>query len=671
VFRKTLDGLGALFFLILVVLPAPLFGGRDVTTLFLIRVLILSAAFLFLLRLVFYGNDFFLQSLRGIRLPLLLFLLFVLYSFAQAHGGSHVFSKIMPGSIDRFETKSHATQLIFYLLFFLLGLHFFSSQKRVRLVMVLVAVQTAFLIALGYFQRNAVYGGLQEIYGWHAVQKDSQFFSSFFNKNYYGAFLLLASYLFLGPLFYWFRHPEFKWPLDSRQLENLLFVLILPAALVSMLHVRARAAFAMELCAVASLWIAGFLTEGRKRAFAAFVLFGASVYALAVVLSPSLWEPYRFLARDFMFRWTLWKESVPLFFDFPYFGTGLGTFKWISRRYQIQLAEDYWMDHTHNDYLELLTDAGAIGFLIFMAAIVLLLIISLRKCLKSESRWNRTVGIVSLMAVVSLGAISTVDFYLRTPAIAMLFAVHLGILVNCGAMYSGERGGRASESTPLKIMWVMAGIVLLGSLGVYAYHTYRSEAMFDRYEQAQVFNRDELQSKNLRPAELTKAVLAVPENPRGWKLLGDFYFRKAALNKGRSSEKYFQKSIEAYRTLTVLAPTRPDAWLSLGKVEIMRGDREAGFKDRRQGLRLSPYNRDIYLSLLVDYLRAAEVLADSKSQHEAYLQEAALLIQQASSLTSPFTLTDFDYLGGASGKLSQEDRTRVYALLERLSASSI
>ncbi len=585
----------------------------------------------------------------------------------------------MPGSINRFETQDHAVQLIFYLLFFFLSLHFLSSQKRMRLVMVLVAVETAFLIALGYFQANAVYGGLREIYGWHAVQKDSQFFSSFFNKNYYGAFLLLASYLFLGPLFYWFRHPEFKWPLDSRQLENLLFVLILPAALVSMLHVRARAAFAMELCAVSVLWLFGFLTGGRKKAFFAFLLFGASTTALVLILSPSLWEPYRSLVRDFTFRLTLWKESVPLFLDFPTFGTGLGTFKWISRRYQINLVEDFWMDHAHNDYLELLTDTGMIGFLIFITAIVSLLVTSLRRCLKSESRWNRTIGTVSFVATVSLGMITTVDFYLRTPAIAMLWVVHLAVLVNCGAMYSKKEEDRSvkgsSGSIALKIMWVTVGIVFLCFLGKQAYRTYQTQAIFDRYEQAASSGLRHvgrgsgmpraLQAQALvdNAEELAKAVLAMPEDPKGWKLLGDFYFRKATFNPGRLSDKYFRKSIEAYGTLTKLAPTRPDAWLRLGKAQLLHGDWKAGFKNMRQGLGHSPFNRDIYLSIVVDYLRTAEILADSK-ESQACIQEAASLIKQASSLKRPFTVTDFDYIGSASGKLSGEDRSRVWRLLD-------
>ena len=115
--RKTLGALGSFFFLILVILPAPLFGGRDTASLFLIRALILGTAFLFLIGLIFYDRHFFLQSIRGIKFPLLLFSLFILYSFAQVHGGPGVFSKTMPESINRFETKDHAIQLIFYLLF--------------------------------------------------------------------------------------------------------------------------------------------------------------------------------------------------------------------------------------------------------------------------------------------------------------------------------------------------------------------------------------------------------------------------------------------------------------------------------------------------------------------------------------------------------------------------
>jgi len=671
---KVLNYLEVLFFLLLIILPAPLFGGRDATALFLIRVLILGTFILFLPLLFFRRNDYFLQAIVGIKFPLLLFCLFILYCFLQWHGGSAVFSRIKPGSICGFETKDNAVQLIFYLLFFLLSLHFFSSQKRIHLVMILVAIETAFLIVLGYFQSNINYGGLRNIYGWFQIPQQALPFSSFLNKNYYAGFLLLASHLFIGPLLYWLRDPKIKLPFN-RHLENFFFALLLAAVLVSIFYVQARAVIVMELCVIALLWFFSILRGiKKKRILLALLLFGGSICALGFVLKPFILEKFAGANQDLMSRFTAWKESIPLFLNFPYFGTGLGAFKWISRLYQIHWVEIYWWTHVNNDYLELLTDTGMVGFLVFMTAIVLLLIFSLWKCLKSGSRWNRTVGSVSFMAAVSLGIITTIDFYLRTPAIAMLFIVHLGILVNCGVMYSrkdGERPLPGTRSTSLKILLIIATIIPLCFLGRYATRAWQSARTFDRYKQYQVLSDRDFQAKKIQLGELVRAVSIMPDDPRGWKLLGDIYSRKVYFKDGRYSHTNFRKSIEAYKILTERAPTRPDAWLDLGTAEIKSGDWQAGFENMRRGLSLSPYNRDIYLYTVVNYLWAAEILSESKEQSDAYIQQATAIIEKASSLKRPFTLEDYDYIGGEGGKLSEEERLRVYTLLKHMPALNI
>ena len=58
----------------------------------------------------------------------------------------------------------------------------------------------------------------------------------------------------------------------------------------------------------------------------------------------------------------LWKDTSNLMKNFPTLGTGLGTYEYAFPKYKT-IRRQALYDHTHNDYLELISDTGLTVFL--------------------------------------------------------------------------------------------------------------------------------------------------------------------------------------------------------------------------------------------------------------------------------------------------------------------
>lgn len=117
---------------------------------------------------------------------------------------------------------------------------------------------------------------------------------------------------------------------------------------------------------------------------------------------------------------------------FP-FGSGVGSF---AEVYQVaekaaQLRDDY-VNHAHNDYLEIIMTAGLPGLAFLIVLLVLYLIGAyralVRKDLSNEIRQYRLLGYAAIFLVLLA---SVVDYPLRVPAIACLM-VFVAFLARCG-----------------------------------------------------------------------------------------------------------------------------------------------------------------------------------------------------------------------------------------------
>ncbi|MEM7619738.1 MAG: O-antigen ligase family protein [Pseudomonadota bacterium] len=115
--------------------------------------------------------------------------------------------------------------------------------------------------------------------------------------------------------------------------------------------------------------------------------------------------------------------------DFPFTGTGLGTYGNIFPMYRDSSIPSYGVwDKAHNTYLELILELGIPAALLLFCAVFLLIKITLRGVF--ERKKNSNYSAIAFTCSVLVGLHSLVDFSLQIQAITITYMVLLGIGVS-------------------------------------------------------------------------------------------------------------------------------------------------------------------------------------------------------------------------------------------------
>jgi O-antigen ligase len=115
-------------------------------------------------------------------------------------------------------------------------------------------------------------------------------------------------------------------------------------------------------------------------------------------------------------------DTWHIFLDHPILGTGLGTLQQVFPAYDT-LYDGKIVNHTHNDYLELLAEAGILGGLCCAGFLGVLLLESLKGLDNLQSSFNSALNLSGLVGCCGILVHSLVDFNLHIPANALLFFV--------------------------------------------------------------------------------------------------------------------------------------------------------------------------------------------------------------------------------------------------------
>lgn len=130
-------------------------------------------------------------------------------------------------------------------------------------------------------------------------------------------------------------------------------------------------------------------------------------------------------------RFFLWQDSLAIIRDFLITGTGFGTYLHIYPSYKT-LTVDLIFDHAHNDYLELLTDGGLIGFVFAAWFVMAVLIHGWKKLRLRQDRYAIFLSAGALTGIVSLLFHSVTDFNMHNGANALYFFFLCGLVVSGG-----------------------------------------------------------------------------------------------------------------------------------------------------------------------------------------------------------------------------------------------
>ncbi|MDO9043644.1 MAG: O-antigen ligase family protein [Desulfocapsaceae bacterium] len=130
-------------------------------------------------------------------------------------------------------------------------------------------------------------------------------------------------------------------------------------------------------------------------------------------------------------RLHIWQDCAPMIRDFFFTGTGFGTFIHVYPQYST-IPSTSIFDHAHNDYIELLTDGGIIGFLLAAWFVLTIVIHGFQKLRCRRNHYSILVIIAGLTAIFSLLLHSVTDFNMHNGANGLYFFFLCGLLISAG-----------------------------------------------------------------------------------------------------------------------------------------------------------------------------------------------------------------------------------------------
>lgn len=352
-------------------------------------------------------------------------------------------------SLDPYSTRMFLVRLAGYLVFFAAALTFVNSVGRIRKI---VVTQIIFGSAMAFFAILQRLANVENIYGLRPAPQAIPF-GSFVNQHHFAALMELLSGVTLGLLF----GGPFK--RDKKFLLGMAAVVMGSAAAFTgsrggLISFAAMVSFVAGAIFLAKNAAVGDAKERRRRGLVA----AASGIAVFVVLAVAavLVGAGEGLVRGVGLsagtqadvtsgRAHFWSIALLIFRDHPVIGAGLESFGVAFSRY------DTWngtfrVEQAHNDYLQMLADAGVLGFACVAAFIYLLIREGVSILRRVTDRFNRSVAIGALAGCAGILVHSFFDFPLRTPANAYIFLLLVALAVASGNTAEGRAARRHRSS---------------------------------------------------------------------------------------------------------------------------------------------------------------------------------------------------------------------------------
>ncbi|MBK9214808.1 MAG: O-antigen ligase family protein [Chloracidobacterium sp.] len=395
-----------------------LFGGVDNATWILVTLFVLSVTLLWLAESWRSGG--LIVNGSALQLPLAaLALIGSIQILPFGHYDLDGVSVVRSLSMDAFATRMFLTRLIVYLVFFAACLVFVNTEARMRKIVLLVIVFGAALAFFGIIQRLS---DPDAIYGMRATPQAIPF-GPFVNQHHFAAFMEMTAGVTLGMLFG--RHV-------ARNRKALLaFALVLMSSAVVLTGSRGGLLGLLSVTIFA--FIASYKARGKTRETGRGTRVVLSLSAIAFVLL-TLGVVVFVGGGDSLLRGVgageltgdissgrlhFWAIALKIFAANPLIGAGLDAFGVAFTRY------DTWngmfrVEQAHNEYLQMLAEAGIAGFAC-LAVFICLLLTKGWSVIGGSSGFRREAAIGALAGCFGVLVHSFFDFPLRTPSNAFFF----------------------------------------------------------------------------------------------------------------------------------------------------------------------------------------------------------------------------------------------------------
>ncbi|MGH9803443.1 MAG: O-antigen ligase family protein, partial [Blastocatellia bacterium] len=329
-------------------------------------------------------------------------------------------------SFDHQATTETTVKLLAMAIYFIAALHTLRSSERRRKVLITLTI-FGFAVSLFAIIQRLTYNG--KMYWVRPVSPYIAPYGPFGNYNHFAGMIEL-----ILPL-------PFAYLLFTRiKLEQrLLWLFSVVMMAVSVVFSLSRGGILALGIEVLALMLVAVLARkwnhdaAERRAMADNKLIVG--VALTAILLLAFWIGYEPLVNrlgtlrqgsgdySLVSRTEYWSGAWQMFSDYPLTGVGLGAFPAVYPAYGRSSVKNERLEQSHNDYLQLLTDAGLIGALIGLWFLFELIRVTRRQFqqLARARSHERALVVGGYVALLGIAVHSFLDFNLQIAANALLF----------------------------------------------------------------------------------------------------------------------------------------------------------------------------------------------------------------------------------------------------------
>ena len=310
-------------------------------------------------------------------------------------------------------TKNELYKIVAYSLLFFLIINNVNSFKKISRILTSIVI-FAFSLSLFAIIQQLTWNG--KIYWFRELRYGGSPFGPYVNHNHYAGYMEMVIPLTIGLIF-------INKDINKKLMLGFMTIVISATVFMSL----SRTGMVSLICSLVFLWLMLSSKKNPKHSFPivsliviCLLLFLAYIGILSDSLNRilTLTEPDKLLQE---MRPKVWKDSLYYFKDFPLFGSGLGTYENIFPKYKSFSQQAIYL-YAHNDYLQALTECGALGFLIILWCIITFSK-TIFKYVKKEP-----MTICLFASVLAIAIHSFFDFNLHIPANAVIFFIIIGLL---------------------------------------------------------------------------------------------------------------------------------------------------------------------------------------------------------------------------------------------------
>lgn len=326
-------------------------------------------------------------------------------------------------SLEPFWTKVFTLHFFAFFIYLAAILTFIDSAKRLQKIVILI---TIFGFAYAFFAILQYVLSPTKIYGIYE-QINAQPFGSFVNRHNFAAYIEMAIAVPLGLMFVGAVHKD----------KRLLYFTAIGLMGIALLLSGSRGGLVALIAEVFFLLILTTETKsygqlGLKAGLAVLLFATIIVGAMLVGGESSLTRIAETATSSDITtnRTHIWNVTIEVIKNYLPFGTGLGGYSVAYTQFDTFNGIER-VEQAHNDYLQILTDAGIIG-LIFAGFFTFKLFKTGVKNTKTPNTFRRGVAIGALAGCFAIFVHSLFDFVLHTTAITYLFITLVGLVVVSG-----------------------------------------------------------------------------------------------------------------------------------------------------------------------------------------------------------------------------------------------